>query len=885
MDWLQREVDPLLAELGLEREEVKKLVVADWASGESSWSPSREEEVLLGGEKRMRIDLENEKDSGGVAAMKIMAACGRGSGFVGVIEPSNGTADVGVGAVGRSSASSLHPRYTLCDVVMDMSVREDEKENKKAPPAEVVVSTGESLHGLPDEFMKLEDGISAFHRFPEVERRLQTELEQRFGFEKISPPTSEEVQKISSITVSFRYRWLSASNSGLQENYEQGSEGAHLFRDPDVAFKEFVGKREFNVYLCAPVQEHISDAVQLLRNRWLLQGFIGLLFYDNRKKLVTEDAHAPPLEKSKFEAQEVVEDVDLERSRPGTKKTTSISRRDFLFVLHQLTQQEHLPQQFSVLVPRWTYFLEHPVEQTIEELDKRLSRPHLHHLRRRIREASVGLGSTCSLLQAASLAESVVSVGLGIEPDLVNQVENLGREDIDPYIPALSSRIAVLMEKYGIWTSRSSATGLSSSTADEEEEDADEKVQQYFLTRFIEWLEAFVEEIFFLIHSWSTIYGKGNWFSGMIQLEEGRRLIRSLGILQRALTKEFFCKRLEKSAVAFQGEWGTVERAQVNMVYWAVFGGKRRWTTKHGVSAGLPSVKNDSGDHDRVDAVSAKTLKVDAFPTPEIVRSRLLPQIEEQERERNPFFHSVKTQLAEFDGAVGRETRTDSTFAAGPDPKYSRFAFLTVLWSNSPKIYIDAVRTLAHSCYRLHDGRYRFLVIVPADEESGHDNGTTTSARAASPAVDTSYLLRAPNFNLEVYPVSEKMVAPPNWGTTKKGSTASWNWFKERKIAKSAIGFYMFAMEEEFDAIVYLDADTLLIQPIDELFTMVVGGGGGGGGPPFSVATNLMARFSTGGLAAPRGNAVGNVRALWFPYINIACMVTRQRKFVVRVFG
>ena len=44
-------------------------------------------------------------------------------------------------------------------------------------------------------------------------------------------------------------------------------------------------------------------------------------------------------------------------------------------------------------------------------------------------------------------------------------------------------------------------------------------------------------------------------------------------------------------------------------------------------------------------------------------------------------------------------------------------------------------------------------------------------------------------------------------------------------MLRSAIGFYAWALDsviedEGFDRIVYLDADTLLVQPIDELFSM-----------------------------------------------------------------
>ena len=41
-----------------------------------------------------------------------------------------------------------------------------------------------------------------------------------------------------------------------------------------------------------------------------------------------------------------------------------------------------------------------------------------------------------------------------------------------------------------------------------------------------------------------------------------------------------------------------------------------------------------------------------------------------------------------------------------------------------------------------------------------------------------------------------------------------------------------------------------------------------------TVATNLMARFSYGGMVRGKADAV---RPVWFPYINIACMVTKLK--------
>ncbi|CAD7951136.1 unnamed protein product, partial [Amoebophrya sp. A120] len=439
----------------------------------------------------------------------------------------------------------------------------------------------------------------------------------------------------------------------------------------------------------------------------------------------------------------------------------------------------------------------------------------------------------------------------------------------------------------------------------------------------------------------SSIYGKANWFSGLIQLEEGRRLVRALSIIQRALTKEFFCKRYEKSAVAFQGEWTTVEMAQVDVVYWAVFGPRRSPSRVTPASASVgttPSfhqsasetVEHDDGGKTK-NAGSASTSFLTSFPTAAAI-PKLLEQLELQEKRQNPFYFNMRKELERF---KKQEESTRRTTTTRTPIVYKKFAFLTVLWSNSPKIYIDAVRTLAHSAYRLHDRRYRFLVIVPpADETKKREDDTaksesTSAAAASAPAedssnkeanaehqdpaadstsggsssssIDTAYLLREPNFNLEIYPVSESMVAPPNYG----GGKSSWSWFKERNIAKSAIGFYMWNMTE-FDALVYLDADTLLVEPIDELFTLVTDSNGRGpedyeinqgtstkksataeinsspssstttsGKPSFAVATNLMARFSTGGLTNPRGNFENNVRSLWFPYINIACMVVR----------
>ncbi|CAD7974677.1 unnamed protein product [Amoebophrya sp. A25] len=555
-----------------------------------------------------------------------------------------------------------------------------------------------------------------------------------------------------------------------------------------------------------------------------------------------------------------------------------MDHQDLFHALHRL-QSKKLPGRFAALPPRWSYFLEHPVEQTLEEIANRKSKPLLQTLRQRVREASLGLSATCSLFQAAAAAEQVVTVALGVEADTIFEADNVARDTVDEYVPALSSRTFVLVTQYVLGKNkelRDYVNGLESSGAPEGKQ-LKRDFFDFYRTRLTEYVESWVDEIYYLLHSWSSVQGRFNWFATLIQFEEGRRLVRAMSLLQRSLNKEFFCKRLEHTAVGFQGEWTQVELPQVNMLYWAIFGPDQQMQEMGERTRRSRSSTTDNKELEGVSATLRSSTDENYKEAPQVqvgVAALVDQLLYGAERKTNPFFHKVRRELADFETRVvgGGEN----------EQNYEKFAFLTVLWENSPKIYIDAVRTLAHSCYRLHKGRYRFLVIVPAEtvvktpaddrgggaeeeevDHAGSERQTRSSSSTSTTRINlelVDYLLREPRMNLEVYPVTAEQVAPPNWG---QKSQASWDWFTERKVARSAIGFFQFAMTE-FEKLVYLDADTLLIEPIDELFTMPKQ-------TPFAVAVNLMARFSFGGLV--RGKNPGQIRPRWFPFINIACMV------------
>ncbi|CAD7951134.1 unnamed protein product, partial [Amoebophrya sp. A120] len=246
---------------------------------------------------------------------------------------------------------------------------------------------------------------------------------------------------------------------------------AHLFKDPDILFQDFQAKREVKIFVCAPVEDFVNEVLSLLRNRWLLQGFIGLIFHDNfdvDHRRTSSTTSSRDHETNPNGNDPDPGDGENQNQNDGSHGEIPTDRNFFLHTLHRF-QQMSLPSQFAMLVPRWTSFLEHPVEQSIEEIAKKRklfyssvmlddktdttttsggSTSTRNHIRRRIREASLGLGTTCSLFQAAAIAEGVVSVGLGIEPELVYQAENIGRDQWDEYVPTLRSRVEVLVTKY-----------------------------------------------------------------------------------------------------------------------------------------------------------------------------------------------------------------------------------------------------------------------------------------------------------------------------------------------------------------------------------------------------------------------------------------------------
>lgn len=293
-------------------------------------------------------------------------------------------------------------------------------------------------------------------------------------------------------------------------------------------------------------------------------------------------------------------------------------------------------------------------------------------------------------------------------------------------------------------------------TADPVDESVILKIQQ----RFLIFLRVWLREIDHLFDKWCK-WQERYYFGGVLGLPEGIRYLKGMAVLQKSVLKEFFNPIVEKTAVAYQAEWG-VETHVIDLF-----------------AAGLKMdfAGMEENAQKLLEIAGPKKIDMDAAATPP-ADNKALPL----------------------------STTTLST----------KYAFVSVIFDNPDVgVYINALRTLARSVYRIHDGKYRFLIITPEELSS------ETEAR----------LCREPSYNLEVLRVSKKMVMAPimedegnisnasdsEWTPNFGGQDESYEWWRERGTLPTAVGFYRWNLVE-FERLIFLDADTLVLGRLDHLF-------------------------------------------------------------------
>ncbi|CAD7942764.1 unnamed protein product [Amoebophrya sp. A25] len=479
-------------------------------------------------------------------------------------------------------------------------------------------------------------------------------------------------------------------------------------------------------------------------------------------------------------------------------------------------------------------------------------------------------------------------------------------------------------------------------------------------------LEAFLSimltEIDLLLHMNARWQRKG-FFGTLLALPEARRLLKALAIIQRSILQEFYCGRMDlkgKASVAFQGEW-KVEASVINLLS----GGlgldllKQQRETRERIDTSSKQQgssktktrkkqKNDRpetsvGDQEEEQIPngeaepSSSSTKVTSTTEKEdhksISAARIRTAVQKQEsssvsppttstHKRANWAVMANGQKRRVNVAKFSEKRlSSSSFFAKRVSK--RFAFVSVMFDNNEvDVYINALRTLARSLFRVHRGKYGFVILsderlsettekkllreprynlevrkVPAseiaenprfgveDEEeessippaprgeeggedgkagtfsdgaaaassSDHSGATVSDAAAATSSSDTSG--GASNSQ-----VAAEAAELPSGEEVQTAKPKKIDWWYERQTRPTAVGFYRWKLLE-FEKVIFLDADMLLLRPIDELFQVTA---------PLAIGITPFATFR---LFADMNR---------FPYLNIGVMVLTPNEVFFR---
>eukprot|EP00392_Amoebophrya_sp_AT5.2_P013887 g14019.t1 len=426
-------------------------------------------------------------------------------------------------------------------------------------------------------------------------------------------------------------------------------------------------------------------------------------------------------------------------------------------------------------------------------------------------------------------------------------------------------------------------------------------VQQ--LTELKQRLEIFLDtvltEVDMLLHMWARWQRKG-FFGALLALPEAGRLLKALSVIQRSITQEFYCVDKDAGvldgakAVGYQGEW-KVEASVINLLS----GGlglnlqeeqeKIRRNLGKGVGRRVGADEKSGGVLETSGPVSEYTENAALSGSEDSTRVRQVEQLSQQllqedgesdasETDEDVDAVDSTTTWAVFTDAVtglpeertGTKKKSDQQHTtrkttarvtvrketAFAKQVSTRFAFVGVMFDNKEvDTYIRALRTLARSCYRVHRGKYRFIILSGEDLSVRSERKLVYGEGLFYHTNETSYLNPtnpAPTYNLEVRRVrSSELVKNPTFGVEAAENGAKIEWWFERKTAPTAVGFYRWKLTE-FEKVIFLDADMLLTRPIDELFQVTA---------PLAVGVTPFATFR---LFADMNR---------FPYLNIGVMV------------
>ncbi|CAD7952525.1 unnamed protein product [Amoebophrya sp. A120] len=393
-------------------------------------------------------------------------------------------------------------------------------------------------------------------------------------------------------------------------------------------------------------------------------------------------------------------------------------------------------------------------------------------------------------------------------------------------------------------------------------------------------LHTTLTDIDMLLHTWARWQRKG-FFGALLALPEARRLLKGLSIIQRSLMQEFYCRKKDEDgkAVGYQGEWN-VEASVINLM-----SGGLGLDLREEQKRIKEKVKNQGqGRNSRVAMSGADVVATSSTTTTTTTQVFIEGGIV-----KGMFKDGITTVFA--DGTRQKITVDRQLLSVDNSKIFARkvskrFAFTSVMFDNKEvETYINALRTLARSVYRVHKGKYRFIIL--SNEKLSNEteekllfgthlrDGRGAAQQATKPpragddeppqqrptTTRNSLSRRSGDYNLEVRRVleSELPVKAPTFGKEPEpNSDGKIEWWYERKTTPTAVGFYRWKLTE-FEKVIFLDADMLLTRPIDELFQI---------NAPLAIGVTPFATFR---LFADMNR---------FPYLNIGVMVlTPNEKF------